>query len=322
MTLQMAYQILGITKEVTEKELKKIYRKLMHQVHPDTTAFHETTFRYTAQEINEAYAYICEHGTENIDKKREFGKETTYGYTYEEKKSESYMKWNAPINGKAFAKRKIYHYAEDADGEVMGDFVIAKGKYVWHEEEDFPLFIKSIFNCSKEILDEIDDEMDQSIASLYRQKIQAKLAYLLAQQFVDATYTLQWLLSSDTDVYAVPSMLEVSKGAPFVRAGMVLYPARIRQHRLYLKTKAGQEVGYVSFKDDRLYYILIPLLEQRRAQVKIRIAQAQDKDNTKGNRKYKNLDFWIRMIEKDEGMFPENINLQIEALLNSYRENA
>lgn len=50
--------------------------------------------------------------------------------------------------------------------------------------------------------------------------------------------------------------------------GSTLYPAGVSNHRLYLRNKSGQIIGYLSFKDDRLYYVIIPLLEQNKAQVK------------------------------------------------------
>lgn len=84
-------------------------------------------------------------------------------------------------------------------------------------------------------------------------------------------------------------------------------------------TKSGQEAGYVSFRDDRLYYILIPILEQKRALVKIEVSRKQDRFNTRQPNKYKNLDLWIKMKDNDDNKFPENINMQIEELLKKYR---
>ena len=115
------------------------------------------------------------------------------------------------------------------------------------------------------------------------------------------------------------SMLEVMQGAPFIKAGMTLYPSGIRRHRLYLMTKSGQEAGYVSFCDDRLYYILIPILEQKRALVKIEVSRKQDRLNTRQPNKYKNLDLWIKMKDNDDNKVPENINMQIEKKKKKYR---
>ena len=46
-----------------------------------------------------------------------------------------------------------------------------------------------------------------------------------------------------------------------LKPGDLLYPAGIRKHRLYLKNRGGHELGYLSFHDDRMYYIVVPLLD-------------------------------------------------------------
>ena len=96
-------------------------------------------------------------------------------------------------------------------------------------------------------------------------------------------------------------MLEMPANAPFLRAGMTLYPQSLKNHRLYLKTKSGNAAGYIS-----------------RAQVKVQIATRQDKNNTRHNVKYKNLDFWIKISDNNSGTFPESINMQIEEILTKY----
>lgn len=155
-----------------------------------------------------------------------------------------------------------------------------------------------------------------------RAVIKAQLAYLLAQQYIDATYTLNELITpvkqNNAQIFYIDSMLEMPANAPFLRAGMTLYPQSLKNHRLYLKTKSGNAAGYISFRDDRLYYIINPLLEQKRAQVKVQIAARQDKNNTRHNVKYKNLDFWIRISDNNSGTFPESINMQIEEILTKY----
>ena len=132
------------------------------------------------------------------------------------------------------------------------------------------------------------------------------------------TSTLKQLLTPevlpDADIYSIASMLELAADAPVLCSGTTLYPSHIRNHRLFLTTKSGKNAGYVSFRDDRLYYIIIPLFEQKRAQVKIEISAAQDW-------KYKNLDFLIKIPHNNAGTFPENINLQIEGLLAEYAKN-
>ena len=232
------------------------------------------------------------------------------------------MNRDAPVNDNAYTSRNIYHYAEGARGNITGSFVIAKGKYIWTIEEDFTLFIKSISESSDKLLSGIDNRRKGSISDTSRAVIKAQLAYLLAQQYIDATYTLNELITpvkqNNAQTFYIDSMLEIQANAPFLRAGMTLYPQSLKNHRLYLKTKSGNAAGYISFRDDRLYYIIIPLLEQKRAQVKVQIATRQDKNNTRHNVKYKNLDFWIKISDNNSGTFPESINMQIEEILTKY----
>ena len=111
----------------------------------------------------------------------------------------------------------------------------------------------------------------------------------------------------------------MSPESGFIKAGMKLFPVGIKKHRLYLMTRLGKEAGYISFKDDRLYYVLIPILEQKRAMVKIEVSSKQDRHNTMGEKKYKNIDLWVKI--GNNATFPENINMRIEDLLNRYRES-
>lgn len=340
MTKAMAYKILGITHGTDLTEIKKKYRQLMHQVHPDTEAFSTSAYDFTAQEINEAYDFLRKNMpmTDNRFKKdakntasgrKQHGK-TTYHQSYWEENATTgstakQMKWDAPLNENAYTARAVYHYAEDADGGIIGSFPAATGKYLWILEEDFPLFLKSMFECSKRLLDHIDTQIHRENVCPKRLNFQAELSYLLAQQFIDATSTLKRLLTPevlpDADIYSIASMLELAADAPVLRSGMTLYPSRIRDHRLFLTTKSGKNAGYVSFRDDRLYYIIIPLFEQKRAQVKIEVSATQDRKRNHPAGTYKNLDFLVKIPHDNVWTFPENINLQIEGLLAEYAKN-
>lgn len=388
MNLTQARTILSIPQDITKTELKKKYRELMHKVHPDAKEYAASdapAYGYSAYEINEAYSFMCiymdelshssydsihdghngHYGTSDDKYQSSNNNHSHYNnscndyYNYNKySKNQNYYNdsdntsytWDAPINSNAYCNRNIYHYAENYDGEKIGYFKAARGKYIWTVEEDFKLFIKSIFDCSEELLNDADTRKQRmrnmnssadasvgtygySIAGDKRLAVQAELAYLLAQQYIAAADTIDNILTSLDDaskVYYVAAMLEVSVQAPYIRAGMKLYPSGIRRHRLYLKTQEGKEAGYVSLKDDRLYYILIPVLEQRRAQVKAVISLKQDhknrglqhryenQDKNTGLR-YMNLDFWIKLIDDDNApAFPENINMQIDNLLEKY----
>ena len=129
--------------------------------------------------------------------------------------------------------------------------------------------------------------------------------------------------------------------------GDYLFPAGIRDHRLYLKNAAGQELGYLSFRDDRMYYILIPLFEQRRVRVRIRVTGAPMSKGRRPRRTktssasgssflsassastaasaasassaWQDLELQIRFNPMQGNLFPESINAQIEDVLREYR---
>ena len=297
MTVQQAYKIFDVRSDITKMELKKRYRRLMHMVHPDAVlnrdkSNKENVYRYSAYEINEAYTVLFNQtGQESL--------KSNYKYDY-----------------------KYSDYAEDYNGNNIGRFKVARGRYMWMPDEDFKLFLRSIYECSEELLNRIDEETGRVHDSEYKIIYQAELAYLLAQQFTATSDTLGNILTSIDDaanVFYVGAMLEMLPESGFIKAGMKLFPAGIKKHRLYLMTRSGKEAGYISFKDDRLYYVLIPILEQKRAMVKIEVSSKQDRHNTMGEKKYKNIDLWVKI--GNDATFPENINMRIEDLLNSYHES-
>ena len=350
MTRSQACRILGVSIAADMQEIKKSYRQLMHKVHPDTDAFHKTEYDYSAQEINEAYAFLCKfgvghsghasHTSASRASTRSASRTSTSGnFTRSTSRASAFdssgpasshassdtskkKRWNAPVNPHAYTERNIYHYVEDYDCSIIGNFILDTGKFIWKPEEDFPLFLKSIFECSKKILEQTEQTGDGRPSLSRRGEVQAELTYLLTQQFIDASETLKLLIKpsvgKDADIYRIPSMLELSLSAPKLTAGATLYPTSITRHRLFLKSAAGQNVGYLSFHDDRLYYIVIPLLEQRRAQVKICVSEKQDSKKARNSSRYRHLDFWLKVPHTATGTFPENISLQIKNLLDDY----
>ena len=66
------YNILGISKGASGEEVKKAYRKLAHQHHPDKSGGDEAKFK----EINEAYQVLG-----NAEKRQQYDQ---YGQTFEQ----------------------------------------------------------------------------------------------------------------------------------------------------------------------------------------------------------------------------------------------
>ena len=317
MTPAEAGRILGISPKADMEQIKKQYRRLMHQFHPDVSGFSNTGYQYTAQEINLAYE-VLKKGFADFQEDIFFGAE--------KKAASKNLHWDAPLNQHAWTEREILHYAEDYEGNVIGNFTIARGKYLWTAEEDFPLFLLSIYRCGQELLDEIDGSLQRKERSSLRGKIQPQLTYLLAQQFMDSTALLKKLAKKvspgeeENGIYYLPAMLEVTGGFSKLKGDESLFPSRLKDHRLYLKNSAGQELGYLSFSDDRFYYIVIPLFEQRRVLVKIKAAQTPASSRKRNLSRYHSLHLWLKFAPKTEKQLLENLNLQIRQLLETYRQ--
>ncbi|HJA91983.1 MAG TPA: J domain-containing protein [Candidatus Eisenbergiella merdipullorum] len=324
MTEQEAYRILGISPGADEADIKRRYRKLMMRAHPDAGLENPID---DARKINAAYTLL--------KKRTPQGGPGSAGRTSggrQDRQEEKSSAWDAPVNIHAYTERDILHYAEDREGTVLGSFCIARGKYLWKTQEDFPLFLLSIYRCSSQILDEADGILKRADAPAIRPRIQAELSYLLAQQFIDGTSLLKELAhqemtdASGQPVFRVSAMLESGKTVsgpqlhtpPALCPGETLCPSALRQHRLYLKDRSGREVGYLSFPDDRLYYTIIPLFEQRRARVRIRVSSKQP-SGSRYARCYQNLDLWLKLSQEKLSGPPESLNLQIERLLERYR---
>ena len=288
----------------------------MMQVHPDVSLLSQKSYRYSAQEINNAYAVLMKESESGIDNNSYDGKR--HG-----SKNKKNAAWDAPVNENAFMEREVLQYVEDYDGTVLGTYCVAKGKYLWKTDEDFPLFLRSMYQCSKELLDDIDEKFCSDEAGAKRQQIQAELTYLLAQQFIDALALLTELAEEEEigpngdKIFYLSSMLELTNRAVSVKAGEAVYPSRLRKHKLYLKNQDGQELGYLSFSDDRMYYLMIPLFEQKRVQVKIQAAEIKAEKRQRVADRYQKLHLWIKLLAVDSRM-PESLNLQIEKLLTDY----
>lgn len=300
MNKSQARKILGLDGSENEREVKKKYRKLMHDHHPDSSGSSDGEM---AAKINTAYELIM--------KSFDGGIVTTSSKSKKSKKKN----WNAKENKNAYCVRPIFHEVEDFDGNSIGTIEIARGKYVWTKDEEFSLFLKSLYETSKELLENARPTLFFQVPDVIKQKYLADLTYLLTGQFIDSTLTLKELGVLDIDAYKISAMVELGADVAVPKVGTTLYPAGISNHRLYLRNKVSEIVGYLSFKDDRLYYVIIPLLEQKRAQVKMVVADKTLKSRTR--KRYVDLDLWIRLIDVETSAV-ESTNLKIDELLKKY----
>ena len=115
-------------------------------------------------------------------------------------------------------------------------------------EEDFKLFSLSILRCAKQLLDAREEAEKQ------RPK------------------------KPQPETFRLSAMVETWDSHLRLKLGQPLFPSRMSCHRLYLKDGENREAGYLSFSDDRLYYGVIPLMEQRRVQVRAEVSRKQPED--------------------------------------------
>lgn len=89
------YKILGVTKNASEEEIKKAYRRLAHQYHPDKAGGDENKFK----EINEAYQVLSDKAKRaNYDR---FGTaEPLAAFPGEEARGPSGVDFPADLTGK------------------------------------------------------------------------------------------------------------------------------------------------------------------------------------------------------------------------------
>lgn len=306
MNKSTARKILGLNGTEDERAIKRKYRKLMHEHHPDNSESEDSEL---AAKINTAYEMVMKDFDGSDGKHRSTPKKPTT------KRSTKTKNWNAKENKNAYCVRPILHEVEDYDGSSIGTIEIARGKYVWSKDEEFSLFLKSMYETSKELMDNARPSLFFEPPAVIKQKYLADITYLLTGQFIDSSLTLNELAVMDTSAYKIDAMVEIETNTPVPKPGTALYPAGISKHRLYLRNKGGEIVGYLSFKDDRLYYVIIPLFEQKKAQVKMVVSDTPK--STRYGKKYADIDLWVKIIE-DQNSAIDNTNRKIDELLAKY----
>ncbi|PIW91083.1 MAG: molecular chaperone DnaJ, partial [Candidatus Nealsonbacteria bacterium CG_4_8_14_3_um_filter_39_7] len=107
------YQVLGIKKDASKEDIKKAYRKLAHEYHPDKKGGNEAKFK----EINEAYQILSDE-----QKKQQYDR---FGRTFEGVASGNSGGFNAEPGFDfqwAWGRPGGGGSERDFDFEEMGDF--------------------------------------------------------------------------------------------------------------------------------------------------------------------------------------------------------
>src|SRR5699024_7151090 len=106
---------LGIPVGTDFYEIKKRYRQLMLQVHPDSCepSMSRAPSVSCAQEITAAYSVLKRSVSGSSTSVLQKGRETARNDRKTGPEEKRYN-WNAPVNEHAYREREIYHYAEDS----------------------------------------------------------------------------------------------------------------------------------------------------------------------------------------------------------------
>ena len=194
MNRKRALKILGAETDTDIREIKKRYRELVRMTHPDSVKKHD--YPYEVHEINEAYNYLLTHLFD------EEGQDNGSGGTK--------IRWNAPVNANAYAQRPVYQYVEDANGNIIGTITVDNGRYMWIEDEDFPLFVKSLYDTAKSVISE--DDYKKNISRSDDDELLKDITYLIAGQFFGSDLALSLMKRQKDGSYHTKAMIELMGG--------------------------------------------------------------------------------------------------------------
>jgi hypothetical protein len=308
MDINKARKILNISEEDDKAAIKKKYRRLMGQYHPDAVGSDRPEHVRRAQELNEAYQILQRKNFPKTGKKK--------------------SEWMGEVNENAFSARSIYLYYSMENAEKLY-YQAARGKYMWDPgEEDFHLFLSSIHHLSKEILEKSEKNVSilrsEKEVNEIRFKVQARLVYMLAQQFIHPVKILQKWEKSEKGIYCFPAFLGTKGRSRTFRAleqlkkGECLIPKSFQDNRIIAADCGGEILGHLSFSEDYLYFLIIPLLKRKMAQVKIIVRETEVKKRIHPYSIRVVLDFYFRLEKNAEHYENSMSNREIDSLLKKY----
>lgn len=333
MNLQQARRTLGITPEDDKAAIKKKYRRLMGQFHPDAQAGGAASDSVRrAQEINEAYEYLKKHNSRQSARKGRTPKK---------------QEWTGRTNEKAFCERNVYQrYSMEVEEPTDRLYYrVARGRYLWDPAmEDFMLFVTSLHHATKELLEQAEERAAQKgsesataatatgsrSTEADRFQIQSKLFYHLSAQFTDPVQILQRIAKPErTDEYGrMIYHFHTSMGADAtqpayrrltaLQPGDAVYPLAFQENRILVCREKAYPLGHLFFEDDRLYFCVIPLLQEKLAQVQMKVRKVQVLRKIHPYKAKVDIDLYFRTEKEITAYKGRDRNLEIAQILNDY----
>ena len=310
----------------------------MGQFHPDARVTeNDSDSIRRAQELNEAYEYLKKHT--GIFSKTASGAGSRSVWKERPPKKPA---WTGRTNEKAFCERNVYQrYSMDVEEPEARDrlyYKVARGRYLWDPAtEDFPLFVTSLHHVTKELL----EQAEESAAGLRRRgvseadkfMVQSQLFYHLSAQFADPVQILQQIAKPERkdDTGRQIYRFSTSLGADATQAayrrlitlqpGDVIYPLAFRENKILVCREKQYPLGHLSFEDDRLYFCVLPLLQEKLAQVQMKVRKIQVLRKSHPYKAKADIDLYFRTENEIAEYRMRDRNLEIAGILNDYVRN-
>ncbi|MDD3220183.1 MAG: J domain-containing protein [Lachnospiraceae bacterium] len=334
MTISEAQRLLGVEETDEMKTVKWKFRKLMVQYHPDAVHSDHPEYIKKAQLLNEAYALLRKtHLSPKVkSSKKKNQNQKAKRQTAQEQTTQRHdtMSWKGKKLEQAFVERTIFQSHGLWEDNSLDFYEVACGKYEWNPDlEEFPCFLHSIHLAVVQLLEKVESQQNIYSSEAIKEKryvYQMQLFYLLASQYIAPLYCLNKLAEpeqkdeQDRNVYRFAASLVISRKDRRVyklEPGQMLFLSSLKNNRIMVADADGTQLGYLSFAEDYLYYILIPILRNRRAQGKCVIRKKEPGRGRMAEPKI-NIDFYLRMEASAEEINSSNQNLQIAEILSRY----
>ena len=321
MTIQEAEKILGISSQNEERKIKIRFRSLMAKYHPDAIQSDEPEHIKRAQMINEAYTVI----RKQIDANKK-------------KEKKQNIQWNAKIKKNAFAERIIFMSNGFGEEHESGYYQVAKGRYEWEPElEEFDCFLHSILHLSLNLLEQAEEKLytdnncyisTEELKEI-RLPFQIRLFHLLAGQYVTPISSLRKIAEpecreEEKEIYCFDTFLGMTEdGVGFhamekLRKGDMIYVSSMENNRINVIDDQRNALGHLSFADDQLYYVVIPILRKHQAQVKCIVKEMEIRRNRRFHQVKANIQLYIRIDKSANDTESSDVNLAIASIFNEY----
>ena len=259
MTLKEAYKILGASQKDDPRTVKTKYKKLLILYHPDSdpTGKRDPEDDEKIRQVIEAYRKIRESDGES-------------GYDPYE------FTWDAFENRNAFSERNIYVQFKMYDEELPLSRM-ARGRFVWDPDmEEFRLFSKSVLEACKEVITDYDATPTPDLVK--------DIFHLMMQEYVlpaDAARKLGRKAGEDdkSEIFAFGGFVKDASATAVEPLNIYLREDRAVVEEIV----SGKVLGIVSFDDDALYYVILPLLEDPEVEVRATVTKC-DNSRRSGSR--------------------------------------